>query len=118
ARVGGAYISELVEASTGVNLWEEWARIEVSQGERPYAPPTARRDYAGLIVSLARQEHPDTSLFDDPEVVWRLRDEKFHVGLVVRSPIRVRVQQLLEDYIPRIQRDHQATLAPAEYPVG
>src|SRR4051812_2522619 len=27
ARVGGAFISDLVEASTSVNLWREWARI-------------------------------------------------------------------------------------------
>ncbi len=30
ARVGGAFIADLVEASTGVNLWREWARLEVS----------------------------------------------------------------------------------------
>ncbi len=30
ARVGGAFIADLVEHSTGVNLWREWARIEVA----------------------------------------------------------------------------------------
>ena len=30
ARVGGAFISDLVEASTNVNLWREWGRIEVA----------------------------------------------------------------------------------------
>src|SRR6202522_1823296 len=29
ARVGGAFIADLVQASTGVNLWREWARLEV-----------------------------------------------------------------------------------------
>ena len=28
SRVGGAHIPDLVEASTGINLWREWARIE------------------------------------------------------------------------------------------
>nr|MDQ3747050.1 ATP-grasp domain-containing protein [Acidobacteriota bacterium] len=30
ARVGGANIAETVEAATGINLWREWARIEVA----------------------------------------------------------------------------------------
>jgi hypothetical protein len=30
ARVGGANIVEMVEAATGVNLWREWARVEVA----------------------------------------------------------------------------------------
>ena len=34
ARVGGAYIAEVLEAATGVNLWREWARMEASTGRR------------------------------------------------------------------------------------
>ena len=30
ARVGGAYIVDVVEAATGVNLWREWAKIEIA----------------------------------------------------------------------------------------
>jgi biotin carboxylase len=118
ARVGGANISDLVEASTGVNLWEEWARIEISQGEKPYAPPPARKDYAGLVVSLARQETPDTTQFNDPEVVWRLDEKKFHIGLIVKSPKRERVDQLIESYIPRILRDYHAALPAPDKPTS
>jgi len=41
ARVGGAFIADLVDVSTGINLWREWAKLEVShlRGEA-YAPPT------------------------------------------------------------------------------
>ena len=45
ARVGGAHIAELIEAATGVNMWAEWAKIEVAGGKAPYAPPAVR---AGL----------------------------------------------------------------------
>ncbi len=31
ARVGGAYIADVLEAATGVNLWREWARLEVQK---------------------------------------------------------------------------------------
>ncbi len=37
ARVGGAHIAELVEAATGVNMWAEWAKVEVAGGKAPYA---------------------------------------------------------------------------------
>ena len=67
ARVGGAHIADLVEASTGVNLWREWAKIEIAQGDEPYdAPRGAGGTTAGLILSLARQEKPDTSAYTDP----------------------------------------------------
>jgi hypothetical protein len=70
ARVGGAYISEMVEIATGINLWREWARIEIAGGKEPYRLPAVRSDYAGLILSLARQEDPDTSAYNDPEIAF------------------------------------------------
>jgi biotin carboxylase len=111
ARVGGAHIVELVEAATGVNLWAEWAKLEIAAGHAPYRPPEPRGDYAGLLVSLARQEHPDTSAFDDPEIAWRM-DKRHHVGFIVRSPSLERVGQLMDIYLGRIQRDF-FTYAPA-----
>src|SRR5579872_230451 len=47
ARVGGAFIADVVEAATGVNLWREWARLEIGAGKKPYALPAERREYAG-----------------------------------------------------------------------
>src|SRR5712664_2252221 len=72
ARVGGAYISDVIEAATGINLWREWARLEVGAGNQPYQLPVTRGDYAGVILSLARQEHPDTSAYTDPEIIYRV----------------------------------------------
>jgi biotin carboxylase len=115
ARVGGAHIAELVEAASGINLWAEWAKVEIAGGKAPYAPPPPREDYAGLIVSLARQEHPDTSQFADPEIVWRMSKEH-HVGLIVRSPSPVRVRELLDDYAARVARDHHASAPPQDRP--
>ena len=73
ARVGGAYINEMVEAATGINLWREWARIEIAGGDGSYRLPKVREDYAGVVLSLARQEDPDTSGYNDPEVVLRIK---------------------------------------------
>ncbi len=118
ARVGGVHIADLVEASTGINLWREWARIELSQGETPYALPERRRDYGGLIVSLAKQEAPDTSAYTEPEIVWRMKDNAFHVGLVVRAGGRERVEELLEGYEHRFNDDFATAMPPVTAPTA
>ena len=104
SRVGGAHIAEVVEAATGVNLWAEWAKIEVGGGKAPYTLPTPRAGHAGIILSLARQEWPDTSAYDAPEVVWRV-NRRYHAGLIVASPDSARVDALLESYGERFYRD-------------
>lgn len=115
ARVGGANIADLVEAASGLNLWAEWAKVEIAGGALPYQPAPRREEYAGLLVSLARQEHPDTSSFNDPEVVWRM-DKKNHVGLIVRSADRERVQELLDRYVPRVRDEFHASAPPLSRP--
>ena len=111
ARVGGAFIAETLEAASGLNLWREWARLELSTPSEPYTLPPLRHDHAGLALALARQEWPDTSAFDDPEIVERVR-KRHHVGLIVRSPDHSRVQALLDSYSARIQDEFLAVLPP------
>lgn len=115
ARVGGAHIVELVEAATGMNLWSEWAKVELAGGKGPYAVPPTRADYAGLVTSLTRQEWPDLSVFADPEVVWRL-NKKHHAGVIVASPDRARVSELVAQYSARLVADYSTSLPPAENP--
>ena len=114
ARVGGANIVELIEASTGVNLWQEWARLEVSNARKAsYQVPAARTDYAGVVISLARQEWPDMSAYTDPEIAWRMK-KKHHVGVIVASPSRERVETLLASYMARFREEFHATVPAAE----
>ena len=115
ARVGGAHIAELVEAATGINMWAEWAKVEIAGGEQPYAAPPLGSDFAGLLVCLARQQAPDLSSYDDPEVVWRLQ-KSYHAGLIVKSPHQQRVAELLESYSERFRRDFVAALPAAQTP--
>ncbi len=112
SRVGGAHLAEMVEASSGINLWSEWARLETAvANDAPYQLPEVRNDYAGIVVSLARQQHPDDSSFTDPEIVWRLRKDH-HIGLIVRSAQHERVLELLDHFARRIHREFHAS-APA-----
>ena len=115
SRVGGAYISDAIEAATGINLWREWARIEVGSGKAPYVLPKRRRDYAGVVLSLARQEFPDTSAYVDPEIVQRIA-KKHHAGFILRAPNPARISELLDSYAARFRHDFLATAPVPDKP--
>ena len=118
ARVGGAFIVDLVEHSTGVNLWREWAKIEVAhlRGEK-YEPPMPREDYAGSVLCLAKEEQPDTSAFNAPEIVYRMK-KHHHAGLIVRSEKPERVAELLEEYSQAFVSQFLASMPPPARPTA
>jgi biotin carboxylase len=110
ARVGGAHIADMVRAATGINLWREWARLELARARgEPYRMPEPAQEHGGVIISLARQEWPDTSGYTDDEIVWRL-NKRHHAGFVVVSPDAARVQQLMASFLHRFQHDFFASL--------
>jgi len=113
SRVGGANLAEMVQfASGGINLWAEWARIENANLKQiAYKLPKVKNAYAGIVVSLSRFQHPDTSSFTDKEIVWRMNKE-WHIGLIVLSESRDRVLELLDHYTHRIAHEFHAS-APA-----
>ena len=111
SRVGGAYIAEVLEAASGLNLWREWARMEIN--DAPKAAKPLRKEYAGIVLSLAKQECPDTSSYDDPEIVYRVKKLQ-HAGLIVRSKKLERVEELLEQYGQRFVDDFVAVVPPLE----
>lgn len=115
ARVGGAYIAEVLEAASGVNLWREWARLEIADGKAPAKVAPLRKEYAGIILSLAKQEQPDTSAYVDEEIVYRVK-KRHHAGLIVRAPQLNRVTELLDGYAQRFADDFVAVEPPPERP--
>src|SRR5690554_1429998 len=116
ARVGGANLSLLVEAATGINLWREWAKIEILKGTGDYALPEIKNNYAAIITSLAKQEKPDLSSFNDKEIFWKLNKE-YHAGLIVSSPDKERVKELIDNYSHRFYDEFFATAKMGEKPV-
>ena len=118
SRVGGAHIAELVEAASGVNLWREWAHLEQAAARNePYTAPADAGQFAGLIVSLARQQWPDLSVFTDAEVWWRMNRE-YHVGLIVKSPDPARIRTLLDKYLERITGEFHASAPVPDTPTS
>ena len=118
ARVGGAFIADLVETSTGVNLWREWARLEVAdlRGEKYVLPPTFEK-YAGSVLCLAKTAEPDTAGFDAPEIVYRMK-KHHHAGLIVRSENPERVKDLLDRYSEEFAQRFLASMPPPDKPTA
>jgi biotin carboxylase len=114
ARVAGANIAEMIEFASGINLWTEWAIIEIARvcGE-DYQLPEVRQNYAGVIICLARQEYPDLSGYADPEVSWRLK-KKHHAGVIVASSDQPRVEKMLDEYSQRFVNDFLAVAPPLD----
>lgn len=117
SRVGGAHLAEMVEYSSGISLWAEWAKIEDAMAKgTSYKLPPVRNDYAGIIVSLSRFEHPDHSGFSEEEIVWRL-DKPYHIGLIIQSASKARIHELLDSYVERIFRDFHASAPVPDKPM-
>lgn len=116
ARVGGAYIADVVDFASGVNPWVEWARIEVAalRGD-VYRLPKLTDFYAGSVISLARQQEPDTSAYNDPEIVHRLH-KHHHAGLIVKSESADKVEGLLDEYGRRFLDDFYARMDAPDKP--
>lgn len=118
ARVGGAFISDMVEAATGVNLWREWAKVENALLEKKqYQAPKSTQNFGGLLVSLAKDKHPDTSMFTDKELVMRLPKE-YHVGLVFKSNSSERIKELLDHYAKVVTERFLNILPPTDKPTN
>src|SRR5262249_38970827 len=104
-------IVDVVEAATGVNLWREWAKIEIAGEHGAYEPPVSRGHFAGIVLSLARQEWPDMGAYTDSEIVMRVH-KRHHAGLIVASPDAARGRQLVESCPARFYADFHASAPP------
>jgi biotin carboxylase len=110
ARVGGGLITDLVEVATGVNLWREWARLEVAhlRGET-YVSPHWFESYAGSVLCLGQTAGLDLTAFSAAEIVARV-NKPWQSGLIVRSSKPERVKELVERYGMECERLFSARL--------
>ena len=70
-----------------------------------------RAAFAGIVLSLARQEWPDMSAYTDPEIVVRVH-KRHHAGLIVASPDESRIRELVDAYPSRFYADFHASAPP------
>jgi hypothetical protein len=82
-----------------------------------YALPKVKHLYAGSVICLARQEHPDTSSYNAPEVVQHL-DRHHHAGLIVCANSADRVETLVREYSDRFLEEFCATEPAPDKPTA
>jgi len=118
ARVGGAHLAEMVEYATGINLWEEWAKVEYANASGTFHKiKPSNKQQAGILISLAKNKIPDYSSLTGPEIVWTLNDLDHHFGCIVQSPSRSRVIELLDHYTALVQAEFHAVAPPPDKPI-
>ena len=118
SRVGGAHIPDLVEASSNINIWREWAKIEdaLLRGKNyEVAKPTGY--YSGLIVALIKDKEPDYNQFECDEVVKFLPID-YHVGIVYKSKDSEKVVERLDCAAERIHAHLLNIIPPKEKPTA
>ncbi|MCU1323510.1 MAG: ATP-dependent carboxylate-amine ligase domain protein ATP-grasp [Acidobacteriaceae bacterium] len=109
ARVGGGYISEMLEAAYGVNQWKEWAAIEASLIHRKsYMPPSQERTMAsGVVLTNARNIEAFVPI-DRPSSVCEWHLSKHQIGVIVSSESFDVRDALIDDYksdLAKVARD-------------
>lgn len=118
SRVGGAHIPDLVEASSNVNIWREWAKIEdaLLKGKKyQVSKPTA--NYSGLIIALIKDREPDYNQFECEEAVQFLPIE-YHVGIVYKSSDSTVVQERLDYAAKKIHAELLNIIPPKSKPTS
>ncbi|WP_345208101.1 ATP-grasp domain-containing protein [Chryseobacterium ginsengisoli] len=118
SRVGGAHIPDLVEASSNINIWREWAKIEdaLLRG-KTYEVSKPTGYYSGLIVALIKDKEPDYNQFECEEAVKFLPID-YHVGIVYKSKDSTVVQERLDKAAEKIHAEMLNILPPKSKPTS
>jgi len=116
SRVGGAHIPDLVEASTGINLWREWARIEDALLKNTtYEIGKSTGFAAGLIVALGKEKVQNYDKFKCEEVV-KFIPLDYHIAIVYKSDSKEKIQEKLDEAALLITQEYLNILPPKSKP--
>jgi len=118
SRVGGAHIPDLVEASSNINIWREWAKIEdalLKGKDYEVAKPTGY--YSGLIVALIKDISPNYQDFECEEAVKFIPID-YHVGIVYKSNDANIVQERLDTTAEKIHAELLNIIPPKDKPTS
>lgn len=102
AKVGGNYVAELVETSTGINLWREWAKLEMcSIDENAYVCPKPKRNQA-MVIRIPTDNPPELSnALQHEAIVWRQVSHN-HVTVVIKSELNETLYEIKDSLLSLI----------------
>ncbi|MDQ1803845.1 ATP-grasp domain-containing protein [Chryseobacterium sp. CKR4-1] len=118
SRVGGAHIPDLVEASSDINIWREWAKIEDALlRSKKYEVAKPVEYHSGLIIALIKDQKPDYGPFECEEIVKYLPID-YHVGIVYKSGNADIIQERLDFAAEKINTGLLNILPPKGKPTS
>jgi len=116
SRVGGAHISDMVEAATGINIWREWAKLENALlHKKNYEVKASQYFFSGLVIALTNDKNPDTNPYQNPEVL-KFISKDYHIVIVYQSDNPEKIQQRLDEAAEKITENLLNILPPTEKP--
>ncbi len=92
SRVGGAHIGEMVQHATGVDLWAEWAKLELAElTGQTYAAPRDNGRFAAITIRTVGVEWPQ---FQDVELGVDVQHvpKRYHAAAVYSSDVLTKVE--------------------------
>ncbi|MDO5615836.1 MAG: ATPase, partial [Cruoricaptor ignavus] len=109
---------DLVEASTGINIWKEWAKIENAVLKNKTYEIGETTDFsAGLLIALSKEENPNYEDFKAPEIV-KFLPIKHHIGMVLKSENEIVIQEHLDHISEEINNKFLSILPPKDKPTS
>ncbi|MDO5509111.1 MAG: ATP-grasp domain-containing protein [Weeksellaceae bacterium] len=118
SRVGGAFLADMVEVASGINLWKEWAAIENAVFHNTdYQLPEHENNFAGLLVSLSKVETPDLSYVTDDEFAKQVFKD-YHVGMIFLADKKEKIDKMLEKHSVEVREKFLSIIPPKEYPTS
>lgn len=111
ARVGAGMIEDLVEATTGLNLWAEWAKLEVARFCPPYQMTSPGQLYGGVAVCMIPWEHVDLSRLGTRPGVRYVQPKPYHIAALVTSEDADEVAGLVDEQARFIEQNVQVVHA-------
>ena len=108
----------MIEAATGVNIWREWAKLEnaLLDGET-YTVEETQKLFAGLIVSLAKEKHSDTTDLQNEDVEKFLPID-YHIGIVYKATTEEKIQERLDEAATIVTERILNILPPKDKPTS
>ncbi len=85
SRVGGAHISDMVLHATGVDLWAEWAKLELAEFTKgDYTAPKDNGRFAAITIRTVAEEWPQ---FQDVQLDVDVQHipKRYHAAVVYSS---------------------------------
>jgi biotin carboxylase len=104
ARVGAGMTEDMIEVASGLNLWREWAKIEVAQHRGPYRMPKPEQGYSGVAICMTTIEHPDVSGYAAPGVKAK-EPKPYHAAVLIKSEDACEVEAKIQHYARYLEKD-------------